>query len=176
MKIYDITNNLSKSNIKPALANIFVKHTDTGIIYIATDSFRLTEVQLDNENIKDLLREGFYSPQQWKLLAKATKGKVIDYKTIKDIGLSINHLSEEIYPNYEMIMPKELIEVNQTVKQFDHEYIYQYMSFISVFTGDRFPQLNKNIKQSSNNRMLFTELWDSKGTSKARLLLMPLNN
>jgi len=171
MELKDITNYASKSTIKPELNAIFVKHIEGGIVYVATDSFRLVEVTCLDESIQGLMREGFYTLPQWKLLVKATKGKKIDYAMIKMIGSSVDPLAESTYPEYQTLYKgMELVTANFT----DQKYNAQYFSeFLTLIPTDKFNNFNfadlKQIKDKNNSVLIYKD-------ETITILLMPCNN
>jgi DNA polymerase III sliding clamp (beta) subunit (PCNA family) len=134
MKIYDITKFALQSSYKPELNAVYVKYTDTGIVYVTTDSFRLVEVRLDDESIKELLREGFYTLEQWKLLSKATSKKEIEFSIINMIGKSEDLLKESQYPDYTQILPEEFVDFTLNLKQVDPNYFYEHIKFLEKVT------------------------------------------
>jgi hypothetical protein len=134
----------------------------------------MCEVQLDNEDVKSIIKEGFYNLKQWSILAKETQKKNPDAEMILSISPSESK-KELSFPDYEQIMPKETQDVSLTYTQFNPHFVSEAITFIEKFRKEPFDKFIKQLKESNNNKMFFFEGWDDDGHSKVRYLLMPLN-
>lgn len=127
----DITNFLSKSMIKPELAHVYVQEGYA----IATDSFRLIEIKLDDfctENIAS----GYYSATKWKTMYKAYTKKTKDIetfmRTIQENALYADTHKDFNYPSYKNVIPTadKLKDFNHDVK-FNLEYLVDFLEVVA---------------------------------------------
>jgi len=178
MKIYDITKIASQSEIKPEINTVFVKHTDKGIIYVATDSFRLVEIELEDENIKSILPEGFYNLKQWALLAKETQKKNPDANLMLNISPMQNKDSWH-YPGYANIIPKEVDNNTQLLTELNIHLVSDSFKILEKITKKTWFDLLKKIKQSQNknldSKMMYLKTWADDGKSEITFLLISLS-
>ena len=170
MKIYDITKVASISKIKPEIAHVYVKHTNDGLIYVATDTYRLVEVFIESEEIKGILKEGFYDLKDWKRLSKETQKKNPDEEIILDIEpLDVDWT----FPKYEQILPQKTKEVETIFNRVDVNLWIDIVKILEKFTGLPYNRITEKIVESEKGRMIYFEDW--KGESKIKTLIMPLN-
>jgi len=178
MKIYDITKIATQCEVKPELKSVFVKHTDKGIIYVATDTFRLIEIKLENEDIKSILPEGFYNLKQWALLAKETQKKNPD----ADLMLSIKPMENKDswhYPEYANIIPKEVEDNIHLLTEFNIHLVSESFKVLEQITKKPWFTLLRCIKQSEykngRSEMMYLNTWSDNGKSEITFLVASLN-
>ena len=179
MKIYNITKVASQSEIKPELKTVFVKHTDLGITYVATDSFRLIEVKIEDENIKSIIPEGFYDLKEWATFAKETQKKKPD----ADFMLNISPMQNKeywYYPEYKQIFPKEVEKQDTSITSCDIHLVSESFKIIQKITGQNWFNLTRQLQQPKNahngSKMMYLNTWSDDGKSEITFVLMPLNN
>ena len=180
MKIYNITKVASQSEIKPELKTVFVKHTDLGITYVATDSFRLIEVKIEDESIKSIIPEGFYDLKEWATFAKETQKKNPD----ADFMLSISPMQNKkdwYYPKYKQIFPKEVEKQKTSITLFNIHLVSESFKIIEKITGQNWFNLTKQLQQvkpaneNKENKMMYLNTWSDDGKSEITFLLIPLS-
>ncbi|MCR4330517.1 MAG: DNA polymerase III subunit beta [Patescibacteria group bacterium] len=105
----------SISDIKPELSSVYIHTENSNIVFVATDSFRLAEKKIKNENKKEL--KGIIIPFKNALeLSRIFEGEsgVIDIRFNKNqIVFSLDHIYftsriiDGVFPDYKQIIPKE---------------------------------------------------------------------
>jgi len=109
----DISKYVSKNKDKKILTYVYYKKEDWYGVAVATDTFRLGEVKIQNENIVKILKDGLYSPRSWKeitkILNKKNSGTLLDLDKIMDIVKREMAVQPECesYPDYKRIIPPE---------------------------------------------------------------------
>jgi hypothetical protein len=174
-KLYDITKFASQTNYKPELESVFVKKDGEKFIYVATDSFRLVEIETEDPFLIENMREGFYSKDQWKIAVKSL-GKKQDLNTLAMVGKSEDILKDYSYPSYRNIFPTETKEVDLPINFIDPKYYYEFVKFLEDFTDEYYFRFQKHIKQDKNKPLIFCEKWAVDGNSKATVLLMGMSD
>lgn len=175
MKIYDISKFAYYGEIKPELNSIYVKHTESGLIYVATDSFRLIEIKLESEDIKSIISEGFYSLKDWSILAKETQKKTPE----PELMLSIypeESKKEMTYPDYDKIIPTDdLVNYEIDLKLYDLRLLNDFVKLSEKFINKGYTYFSNEWKKSIKNEMLYFEIWNDRGDSFMRFMLMPVS-
>ena len=160
----DITNFCANHEIKPELSMVYVHKKDGNTYAVATDTFRLIEIKLDeflNGNIED----GYYSKENWKKMCKAYNKKNQDLQKFSETmkaNKAVYGEKDWKYPDYKNIIPAETVAFKPV--KVNREY---FIDFISMIT-DNFGNVDlDDIKMVSKNNMLYYVSEDIK------LLLMP---
>ena len=131
----DISSYVSKNKEKEVLTYVYVHEIEDKKYAVATDSFRLAQVELTKGS--EYIGNGFYTPKAWKEITKLIN---------KDKGesmLDIKHISE-----------KELLHQPEIEKYPEYTRIIPAISEMEVFTGklnvnaDYFSEMIKAIKDS----------------------------
>lgn len=105
----------SISDIKPELSSVYIHTENNNIVFVATDSFRLAEKKIKNENKKEL--KGIIIPFKNAIeLSRIFEGEsgIIDIRFNKNqIVFSLDHIYftsriiDGVFPDYKQIIPKE---------------------------------------------------------------------
>lgn len=174
MKIYDISKFTKKNEVYELATNyVYVTHTDTGIKYVATDSFRLVEIHLENEIAKTLVKEGFYDADVWKILSKAISKKERDEKLIA--SLSPKETTQK-FPEYARLIPTETKPLELCINRFDISLVVDLLKLIKDFSEVSATSEMKKAQQgiiNGENPVLYYSCY--KKSSTLKILLMPLN-
>ena len=145
----------SLSNIKPELSSVYIHAKDDGLVFVATDSFRLAEkvvkfkksddfeqILIPFKNVADLLK--IISDEKDSLAITSTKNQIsVEYKDI----YVVSRVIDGTFPDYQQIIAKE----------FKTEVIVLKQDFINILKlsnifSDSFNQIN--IKVSPKDRLL----------------------
>lgn len=170
MKVYDITNIIYNGDHKPEISHIYVKHTEGGIVYVATNAFALIEVTVNYSNIKDVIEEGFYSKKDWKLLCKELKKSIPDSELI----LSISPVNKDyIFTEYEKLFPQETIDVTIPANKLDPILMQSLCKTIKNITKEPIVRIVKDFTQDNSKDALYYE--KKLGVQKIRAIIMCLN-
>jgi DNA polymerase-3 subunit beta len=147
---------VAKSEIKPEISGIFVKFTDSGINFVATDAYRLAEkvVSLDNpykgeeelnfiipeKNVKDILRivDVDYDGKLDLVISKNSLQMKVDDTFV------VSRLIEGNFPNYTQIIPSNPVSFAIYLK----EDLIKSLRILTLFS-DKTQQINLNITTSN---------------------------
>lgn len=145
----------SLSNIKPELSSVYIHSDDEGLLFVATDSFRLAEKRIKTKkindfgqllipfkNVSDLLK--IISEEKDILEINFTKNQ-ISFK-YKDIYI-VSRVIDGIFPDYKQIIPKEFKTEVIVLKQD----LLNILKISNIF-ADNFNQIN--IKASIEEKIL----------------------
>jgi len=165
----DITPFLSNSTIRPELCHVYVNKGYA----VATDSFRLIEIKLDDFCTKKI-KNGYYKPDKWQKMYKAYKKKDIDtFMQIIEENNIYKHLTKHFkYPDYKKIIPKEedLSELYSTFS-FNSDYLVDFIRFAQTEKVTRTDVSRIDLsKIKTDGKMIYF------GNETTKLLLMKLNN
>lgn len=161
----------SLSNIKPELSSVYIHADDDGLLFVATDSFRLAEKKIKTKkhadfgqllipfkNVVDLLK--IISDEKDIIDINFTKNQ-ISFK-YRDIYI-VSRVIDGIFPDYKQIIPKEFKTEVIILKQD----LLSALKLSNIF-ADNFNQLN--IKASPSEKTLeFRTKNSSVGESTNRL-------
>jgi DNA polymerase-3 subunit beta len=166
-KIYDIESvnlvrglkavcySASLSNIKPELSSIYIHSKDDGLVFVATDSFRLAEkvvkfkktsdfeqILIPFKNVADLLK--IINDEKDSLAINFTKNQIsFEYKDI----YIVSRVIDGVFPDYQQIIAKEFKTEVIVLKQD----LINVLKLSNVFS-DSFNQIN--IKVSPKDKTL----------------------
>ena len=145
----------SLSNIKPELSSVYIHTKDEGLVFVATDSFRLAEktvkfkrnddfeqILIPFKNVADLLK--IISDEKDNLAINSTKNQIsFEYQDI----YIVSRVIDGIFPDYQQIIAKD----------FKTEVIVLKQDFVNVLKlsnvfSDSFNQIN--IKVSPKDKIL----------------------
>ncbi|PIP86358.1 DNA polymerase III subunit beta [Candidatus Campbellbacteria bacterium CG11_big_fil_rev_8_21_14_0_20_44_21] len=134
----------SNSNIKPELSGIYIYKSGEKIIFVSTDSFRLSEKSIPIENLKEF--EAFLLPtKNIPEIIRVLEGEE------KDVGVvlgesQISFFSDNLYltsriisadfPDYKQIIPKEIKTTAVVLK----EDFFSSLKLANIF-ADKFNQI-----------------------------------
>jgi DNA polymerase III subunit beta len=145
----------SLSNIKPELSSVYIHIKEEGLVFVATDSFRLAEkvvkfkknsdfeqILIPFKNVADLLK--IINDERESLAINFTKNQIsFEYKDI----YIVSRVIEGVFPDYQQIIAKEFTTEVIVLKQ---DFIN--MLKISNIFSDNFNQIN--IKVSPKEKVL----------------------
>lgn len=107
-----LTNFVSKSTIKPELAQIFVHMRDGKKYAVATDSWRLAEIEITEGFLFENLPCGYYTPVLWKSISKHAGRRKMDVTGIMQVFEQVKavqkYYESYTYPEYARVIPSEL--------------------------------------------------------------------
>lgn len=156
----NLLNHIAKNHIKPELNHIYI-HKDAEAIYaVATDSFRLLEIKLNDTLLIDNLADGYYTAKEWQALCSLVSKKKQDIQAITELCTALkaiqpNRIANFTYPDYKQIIPKaENIQDITTLADLKINADY-FIDFIQAIPKDKFQSLYLNdIKLTSDKRMV----------------------
>lgn len=145
----------SLSNIKPELSSVYIHSKDEGLVFVATDSFRLAEkvvkfkknsdfenILIPFKNVSDLLK--IISDEKDALAINFTKNQIsFEYKDI----YIVSRVIDGVFPDYQQIIAKEFKTEVIVLKQD----LINTLKLSNIFSDD-FNQVN--IKVSAANKIL----------------------
>lgn len=145
----------SLSNIKPELSSVYIHADEEGLLFVATDSFRLAEKRIKTKkttdfgsllipfkNVADLLK--ILGEERDTIEVSFTKNQIsLRYKDI----YIVSRVIDGIFPDYRQIIAKEFKTEVIVLKQD----LLNTLKLSNVFT-DTFNQIN--IKASAENKAL----------------------
>jgi DNA polymerase-3 subunit beta len=145
----------SLSSIKPELSSVYIYANDNGLVFVATDSFRLAEKNIKTKknsdfepilipfkNVADLLK--IIGDEKEPLAVSFTKNQVsFEYKDI----YVVSRVIDGVFPDYQQIIAKDFKTEAVVLKQD----LINVLKISNVFS-DNFNQLN--IKVSPKNKTL----------------------
>lgn len=131
----NITTFLSKSTIKPELAHVFVNEKDGAKYAVATDSFRLAELTITDDFLKDNLTTGYYTAKQWIELCKAYNKKKRDITAFMHTMLQVNAMQPIIYKDWQYPDYKQIIDRFESTgeginQKFNPEYLIDFITLM----------------------------------------------
>lgn len=163
----DITPYISKSTIKPEIAHVYVY----GGYAMATDSFRLIEIKLD-EFCTDNTPNGFYTAEKWKKMCKAYNKKEKDLYTYM-VAVNENNLNADArkgykFPDHKKVIPnvEDLRPIEENMS-FNPKYLQEFIEFAQVYKDGVFYFDFSRVK--TDGKMLYFE------DANTKVLLMKLN-
>lgn len=144
----------SLSNIKPELSSVYIYSKEEGLVFVATDSFRLAEkvvkfkkksdfeqILIPFKNVVDLLK--IISDEKDSLLINSTKNQIsFEYKDI----YIVSRVIDGVFPDYQQIIAKEFKTEVIVLKQD----LINILKLSNIFS-DSFNQIN--IKVSPQDKM-----------------------
>lgn len=145
----------SLSNIKPELSSVYIHSRDEGLVFVATDSFRLAEktvkfkknnefeqILIPFKNVADLLK--IISDEKDSLAITSTKNQIsFEYKDI----YIVSRVIDGTFPDYQQIIAKEFKTEVVVLKQD----LLNVLKLSNIF-ADSFNQIN--IKVSPKEKSL----------------------
>ena len=166
-KIYDINSSdlvkglksvwysASLSNIKPELSSVYIHSKDEGLVFVATDSFRLAEkvvrfkknsdfeqILIPFKNVSDLLK--IINDEKDMLAINFTKNQIsFEYKDI----YIVSRVIDGVFPDYQQIIAKDFKTEVIVLKQD----LINILKLSNIFS-DSFNQIN--IKVSPKEKVL----------------------
>lgn len=150
------------SEVRPEISGVLFDFQITSFKLVATDSFRLAEKTLYDNNYKNNFNRGFKAIIPLKTIQEVIRifnndqnVKIhIDPTQVlfksEDLEL-ISRLIDGEYPDYEQIIPKE-VEVEITT---DQEYLVNALKLVSNFSG-RINDVKIKIKKDRNNLEIYS--------------------
>lgn len=153
----------SVSNMKPELSSVYITHNDDGVIFVATDSFRLAEKRVKNKNVsnfEDVLVPVKNVVEIIKILdgvsgeleIQISEGQI----TLETTEIYItSRLVEGNFPDYKQIIPKEST-TNATLLKQD---LLGALRTANIF-ADKFNKINFKISPSGKKFVLQTKNTD----------------
>jgi len=175
--IPNIATHCAKTDIKPELAMVYV-HTRDGIKYaVATDSYRLAEINLsaiDNMAV-EFIKDGYYTAKQWQQIVSISNKKKIDLYALETLLAGIMAVQDRYksykYPDYTQVIPKE--DTLETVKldniQLNREYFIDMMELIPLDIFDILKMDNFKQKKDAPKTPIIHK------SEVITLLIMPCN-
>ncbi len=135
----------SLSNIKPELSSVFIHSKEEGLVFVATDSFRLAEktvkfkknsdfeqILIPFKNVTDLLK--IINEEKDSLAINSTKNQIsFEYQDT----YIVSRVIEGVFPDYQQIIAKEFKTAVIVLKQD----LLNTLKLSNVFS-DNFNQLN----------------------------------
>lgn len=161
------------SDIKPEIASVYVYPDAEKTVFVATDSFRLAEKQVDG-----FLLEGGIEPMLLPAKSLEEVVRIFDGQSgeadfyladnlieIKMSGVSVTQrLLDGSFPDYRLIIPKEFSTEAILIKQ---EMVDQ-VKLITLFS-DKFQQLDLSL-DPENKKMIFSANNSEVGSGKVELV------
>jgi len=145
----------SLSSIKPELSSVYIHTKEDGLVFVATDSFRLAEktikfkknsdfeqILIPFKNVVDLLK--IISDEKDSLAINSTKNQIsFEYKDV----YIVSRVIDGVFPDYQQIIAKEFKTEVIVLKQD----LINTLKLSNVFS-DTFNQIN--IKVSAKDKIL----------------------
>lgn len=142
------------SDIKPEIASIYVYKDGEKLVFVATDSFRLSEkkIQQSIENFESILIPWKNVVEIMRLLDSVQGDFILTHTktqiaiTDKEQGLYLtSRVIDGNFPDYRLIFPKEVLIEASILKQ---EFV-QSLKLATIFS-DKFNQITLNINADTN--------------------------
>ncbi len=145
----------SMSTVKPELSSVYIHSDENGLIFVATDSFRLAEKKIKAKNVEDLgqiLIPFKNVADLLKIINEERENLEISFNKnqisikYKDVYL-VSRVIDGLFPDYRQIIPKEF-KTEVIVLKKD---LINSLKLLNIFT-DSFNQMN--IRVSSKDKVL----------------------
>lgn len=150
----------SLSNIKPELSSVYIHSKENGLVFVATDSFRLAEkvvkfkknddleqILIPFKNVVDLLK--IINEEKDTLKIKLTKNQIsFEYQDV----YIVSRVIDGVFPDYQQIIAKEFKTEVIVLKQD----LINTLKLSNVFS-DNFNQINIKVSQSEKKVELRTK-------------------
>jgi DNA polymerase III subunit beta len=103
------------SSMKPELSSVFVRQTDDGLVFAATDSFRLAEKKIISKGVKDFgsILVPYRNTAEIIRVFEETKDQIDVHISKSQVSLNHNNtylvsrVVDGNFPDYEQIIPKD---------------------------------------------------------------------
>lgn len=148
------------SSMKPELSSVYIYSNDDGVVFVATDSFRLAEKQVKLKKSSDFgqILIPFKNVPEIAKIFESIDGEIEVNLSKNQISLTYNgiylvsRVIDGVFPDYKQIIPKEAKTEVVVLKQD----LMNSLKLANIF-GDKFNQVNMKALPSSKSFELKTK-------------------